>query len=117
MKAERSEIIPLLDEELKKKQAQNFRLIEQAAVQHEKLTHDPNWDIFLQEVQALINMTEEVRDGFKDQLTTRKYLNPEELEEIRHQALIHDIQATTLQTVIDLPKEIVVMGEKVSLFL
>ena len=109
MKASRSEF-ELIQTKVKEKPANP--LLEQAAVAHEKLTQEPTWNIYLQEVQAQLEVTEQVLEGFKEKLNSPELADPIEVQRIRNWIFIYTDRVGTLKSVIDLPRQIIEQWEK-----
>lgn len=83
-------------------------LLEQAAVNHEKLTNDPHWDIFLQELQAIMDASGLELEKYQADLGSPELVDPLEIQRVRNRIFILTERIGTLDRVINLPKEIIV---------
>jgi len=89
-------------------------MLAQAQVKAEALTNDPIWDLFLSNLQAMVEQTEVQRDAFK-----HKALDPFTSDIDRKQAqtayFLCDERVKTLNGVISLPAEIKRNGEQAAI--
>ena len=111
MKADKSEVKEVLDNLIKEKKKDHLVLVEQAAVANEKLTSSPTWNIYLQEIQAMIDKAENSLKTFKEQLCNPMVVNPDEVQLIRNQIFIYTERLTSLREVLDFPKRIIDDGQ------
>lgn len=114
MKAERAELEEIFKKNTKETNVQQIRLAEQAAVDKKKLTGDPKWDIFLQELQAKIEEAQKALVNFSAQLESPELTDPNEVQRIRNCVFICNERIGSLNMVINLPKEIIETGKVAS---
>ena len=68
MSFERSEIVELRKEQREERQRETRQALDQARVEAEKLTGDPAWDVYIQQLQAKLEKAQAKRDGMVQQL-------------------------------------------------
>jgi hypothetical protein len=78
----------------------------QAPVAMAALTGDPNWDVFLQILQADLEKVRIALEALKERMVDSIDVNPETLVLERIQAKVYQSQILTLEKVIGLPKQI-----------
>lgn len=112
MKANRDEVIPLLDQRIKEKRLGALQLLEQAAVDKQHLTNDPKWDVFLQEIQSQMNEAKKEREGLEMKFRDVRLVMPEQKQIIQQQIIALTAAIETFENVIALPSRIIEDGEK-----
>lgn len=115
MKVDREEVIELFQDIQKsniKVNKNELLRAEQAAVDKEKLTNDPTWNIFLQELQVFLNAAKEQLQSFRDQLDDPNLVDD---RVIRNKIFICNERIGTLDMVMNLPKDIIEKGKSASL--
>lgn len=95
----------LLQEEKLKRGA--VHEIPQAEVSKELMTGSPDWDVFLQRLQAKIEEAEGLRDGEKKALDNINLSDPIEIQIIRQHIFIYNNSIDVLKSVMEMPLEIV----------
>lgn len=113
MKADRNEAITLLKQPKQRKE--ELVRLEQAALEKQQLLNDPKWDIYLQEIQSWIKTTKEHLTAFQAQLDSPELTDPTEVQRLRNRIFVCNERIGTLNLVIDLPKQVIELGEKAKL--
>ena len=117
MKAERSEVMRLMDKQIKDSKVSQASMMEQSAVEKQHLTNDPHWNIFVQELQKLIDNSENNLDSLKNKLIDPNTTSQDESTQIKNMILIEQSKSETLKMVINIPKRVIEEGKKASDFL
>ena len=115
MKADREEVAKLVDNRLKEVKTKNFVQMEQAAVDKEKLTNDPHWNVFLQELQKRQNDYKEQLKGFETELRDTMLINADQILKIKNMINMKVAEIATLEFVIELPQSIINKGKEAKL--
>jgi len=79
----------------------------QAEVSKELMTGNPDWDIFLQQLQGKIEEAAMLRDGEKMKLDNPNLSDPIEIQIIRQHIFIYNNSIDVLKSVMEMPLEIV----------
>jgi len=112
VKADRDEVVKVLDTRIRERQRDNLATVEQAAVEAEKLTSDPRWNIFLQQIQKWKNDSESNLKSLNERHSDPELTNPDEITRIKNAILMNKQDIDTLDRVISLPKSIIDDGKK-----
>jgi len=113
MKVDRAEwekTIKKLDDDVSNRR---LALLEQAQVDKEKLTQDPKWDIFLQELQSDLNKHEKDLASYQEQLMEPSLVDPLLIDAIRHNIFITVARIGTLKDIMELPATIIAAAKGV----
>lgn len=87
--------------------------LEQARVASEHLTSSPEWNVFMQRVQALVDAERNLLNGMGDALALPNLTSEQVLQGQRHM-LAAKAKIDAWEQVIRLPKEIIGNSEKAS---
>ena len=116
MQADKQEFLDLAKQRQIKRasKSSNVRVLEQAAVDKEKLIGDPHWDLFLQELQSFVDKSVASLKSLEEQIKSPLLVNPEEIQLIRNQIFVLTERVGTTKTIMNLPKDIIDQAEKAS---
>ncbi len=84
----------------------------QAEVQADRLTGDPDWDIFLQLLQAGIEKMSKLAADLRDRLCDPEVVNQDELMHLKLRLSAAEAQVAAWDAAIQLPKDIKTSGEQ-----
>ena len=80
--------------------------LKQAAVAMDALTRSPEWNAFLQTVQADQERDAQALQGVTDVLRSMAYLDVPQLQALRHEAIVLQARIEARESVIALPRKI-----------
>ena len=112
MKADKEEVLQILKKVDNENRRDSLVLIEQAAVEKEKLTSSPHQNIFLQEIQEWIECSKKNLEGLKEKHEDPELTDPNEIIRIKNAILMNKQDIDSLNRVIDLPKKIIDDGNR-----
>ena len=93
-------------------QRANLEHFMQAEVQADRLTGDPDWDIFLQLVQAGIERMQKSAADYRERLCDPEVVNQDELMHLKMRLADAEAHVRAWVAVIQLPKDIKKSGEQ-----
>jgi len=86
--------------------AKTLTAVRQASVHMDLLTGDPNWDVFLSYLQAMVKGAAESRDGLMNMLADPKLVDPNRVSQMRIDVMLHNERITNYQTVMEIPSRL-----------
>jgi len=97
--------------ELQKRKARSdFRVVEQAAVDKQRLTGSPEWDIFLQQLQSSLD---EAKGSLESHLAMMgdPTMTDDQLRALNNKISILNERVGTIDSIMNLPLDIIKKGE------
>lgn len=106
MKVDRNELDELLKAKKRESVQQSLGMLEQAEVSHKSLTGFPEWDLYLQELQARLESARKAKESFSAELESPETVDPIEERRLKNRILILTERIGTLDACINLPTDI-----------
>ena len=117
MRVTQKEVLEFRKKAKEKNALNKYQAVEQATVSNELLTNSPEWNIYLQELQAILDKSKEARLSFQLRLEDPEVSDPIEVTAIRNKIFILNERIGILDSVMRLPKDIIETGKEAKLAL